>query len=160
MKAVFSGSSPAPPIRLPRTPPPIESQMWVRFAGAGTPWAQPECCVSSWIRPCRITGFQILSVQQPRSSIQPTPGPEKETQGCGWLGLGGSAPPSRLRAAGLEPPLPLRPLRAGSAPENNSLQFGWLQPASTWGIKPSIVLDLQHLFLPRVPDVFVTLDLV
>ena len=44
--------------------------------------------------------------------------------------------------------------------ENNSLQFGWLQPASTWGIKLGIVLGLQHLSLPRVPDVFVTLDLV
>ena len=44
--------------------------------------------------------------------------------------------------------------------ENNSLQFGWLQPASTWGIKPGIVLGLQHLSLPRVPDVFVTTDLV
>ena len=44
--------------------------------------------------------------------------------------------------------------------ENNSLQFGWLQPASTWGIKLGIVQGLQHLSLPRVPDVFFTLGLV
>ena len=66
----------------------------------------------------------------------------KAADGLDW-------PPSGLRAARLESPLP-----AGLPSESCS------QPTSTWGIKPSIVLYLQHLSLPRVPDVFVALDLV